>query len=213
MTRAYNKIYLPDATTRLSLCFDYAVNDCEIEADTFAQLFVVSCVAEQFERGNPAYLSGMSGIEMAREVILKTMPSFVPKQAIAKEGAPPEYWAGWALAQYQWHTGRRFRDIFTRIPLSQIIKMYRPFHEMDIRQFIDHMEELYAARQTDLNLKRIRERRGLSQSELAREADVSLRNIQAYEQGTNSIDKAQAATLHKLSRVLGCQIEDLLENP
>ena len=29
----------------------------------------------------------------------------------------------------------------------------------------------------------------------------------------NDIDKAQARTLYKLSRVLGCSIEDLLENP
>ena len=29
----------------------------------------------------------------------------------------------------------------------------------------------------------------------------------------HSFDKAQAKTLYKLSRVLGCNIEDLLENP
>ena len=29
----------------------------------------------------------------------------------------------------------------------------------------------------------------------------------------NSIDKAQAYILYKLSRVLGCDIEDILENP
>ena len=34
-----------------------------------------------------------------------------------------------------------------------------------------------------------------------------------YEQRVNNIDKAQAQTLYKLSRVLGCDIEDLLENP
>ena len=34
-----------------------------------------------------------------------------------------------------------------------------------------------------------------------------------YEQKVNDIDKAQAGTLCKLSRVLGCTIEDLLENP
>jgi hypothetical protein len=34
-----------------------------------------------------------------------------------------------------------------------------------------------------------------------------------YEQRGNDIDKAQAKILYKLSRVLGCSIEDLLENP
>ena len=34
-----------------------------------------------------------------------------------------------------------------------------------------------------------------------------------YEQKVNDIDKAQGHTLYKISRVLGCNIEDLLENP
>lgn len=42
---------------------------------------------------------------------------------------------------------------------------------------------------------------------------VKLRSIQMYEQKSNDIDKAQARTLYKISRVLGCNIEDILENP
>ena len=61
------------------------------------------------------------------------------------EDCSPEYWAGWAVAEYQWFTGRRFKDIFERIPLSKIIGMYSVYHEMDITSFIDTMEELYKA--------------------------------------------------------------------
>ena len=42
---------------------------------------------------------------------------------------------------------------------------------------------------------------------------VSLRSIQMDEQKVNDIDKAQAGTVYKLSRILGCTVEDLLENP
>ena len=80
-------------------------------------------------------------------------------------------------------------------------------------KIIDTMEELYKDAEGDSKLKRIRESRGLSQSELAGQAGVKLRNIQMYEQRYHDIDKAQAQTLYKLSRVLGCNIEDLLENP
>ena len=45
------------------------------------------------------------------------------------------------------------------------------------------------------------------------QAGINVRNIQMYEQRVNDIDKAQARTLYKLSRVLGCDIENLLENP
>ena len=62
------------------------------------------------------------------------------------------------------------------------------------------------------NLKKIRQARGLSQSKLAELAEVELRSIQMYEQRRNDINKAQVETIYKLSRVLGCNIEDLLEN-
>ena len=97
--------------------------------------------------------------------------------------------------------------------MSKIIGMYSVYHEMDITNFIDTMEEFYKAAEGDSNLKRIRESRGLSQSGLAKQSGVNLRNIQMYEQRGNDIDKAQARTLYRLSRVLGCSIEDLLENP
>lgn len=41
---------------------------------------------------------------------------------------------------------------------------------------------------------------------------MELRSIQMYEQRRNDINKAQVETLYKLARVLGCNIEDLLEN-
>jgi transcriptional regulator with XRE-family HTH domain len=84
---------------------------------------------------------------------------------------------------------------------------------MDITNFIDTMEEFFNSAKREPNLKRIRENRGLSQTELAEQAEVNIRNIQMYEQRVNNIDKAQANILYKLSRVLGCDIEDLLENP
>jgi transcriptional regulator with XRE-family HTH domain len=62
-------------------------------------------------------------------------------------------------------------------------------------------------------LKQIRESRGISQTELAEKSGMNLRSIQMYEQKVNDIDKAQSQSLYKLSRVLGCGIEDLLENP
>ena len=59
----------------------------------------------------------------------------------------------------------------------------------------------------------MRESRGLSQAELAKESGVKLRSIQMYEQRVNDIDKAQAQTVYKLARVIGCNVEDLPENP
>lgn len=50
----------------------------------------------------------------------------------------------------------------------------------------------------------------LSQSELAKKSTVSVRMIQKYEQGGKNINKAQAETVYKLSKALGCTMEDLI---
>lgn len=84
---------------------------------------------------------------------------------------------------------------------------------MDITAFIETMDEFYKAAEIESNLKRVRENRGLSQNDLAEQSGVNVRNIQMYEQKLRNIDKAQAHILYKLSRVLGCDIEDILENP
>lgn len=213
MTHAYNESYLSSAKDRLASFFDYAINDCKLKPDWVAALFVNTGYAEQFERGNPAYVAGMSGVELAGAIIKKAYGKKELPEPTNSEDYSPEYWSGWALAEYQWFTGRRFKDIFERIPLSKIINMYTVYHEMDITNFIDTMEEFYTTAQGDCKLKRIRESRGLSQTELAELSGINVRNIQMYEQRVNDIDKAQAHTLYKLSRVLGCSVEDLLEDP
>ena len=64
MTHAYSESYLSDAKDRLSQFFDYLINDCGMKADWVASIFLSSGYAEQFERGNPAILAGMSGMKL-----------------------------------------------------------------------------------------------------------------------------------------------------
>mgnify|MGYP004688723823 FL=1 len=213
MTRAYSESYLSDAKDRLSQFFDYLIKDCGMKADWVASIFLSSGYAEQFERGNPAILAGMSGIELARVVVEATYKKKKLPEPRYSEGLSPEYWAGWTLAEYQWYSGKRFRDIFEHVKLSEIIPMYSVYHEMDVSKFIETMDERCSTELSECRLKKLRESRGLSQSELAKISGVSLRSIQMYEQRVNDIDKAQAQTIYKLSRVIGCAMEDLLEKP
>lgn len=211
--RAYNELYLNDAVKNLANAFDYAINICKLEPDRFAEFFVQSGISVQFERGNPSVISGKSGEELVRDILTDVYPERKLPAPAFSEGRTPEYWAGWALAQYQWASAKRFKDIFERIPLSEIIAMYPVFHEMDISRFNESMDRRYNEIITETKLRKIRENRQISQAELAKLSGVNLRSIQLYEQRVNDIDKAQAQTLYKLSRVLGCNVEDLLENP
>lgn len=59
-------------------------------------------------------------------------------------------------------------------------------------------------------LKDMREKAGMSQSQLASKADVNVRMIQHYEQGSKEINKAEVMTVYKLSKALGCKMEDIM---
>ena len=63
------------------------------------------------------------------------------------------------------------------------------------------------------NLKLMREKRELSQAELAQIARISKRTIQDYEQGRANVDGANIKTLAKLANALQCSITDILEDP
>lgn len=135
----------------------------------------------------------MSGIELARVVVEATYKKKKLPEPRYSEGLSPEYWAGWALAEYQWYSGMRFKDIFERVKLSEIIPMYSVYHEMDISKFIETMDERCSTALSECRLKKLRESRGLSQAELAKISGVGLRSIQMYEQRVNDIDKAPGA--------------------
>ena len=63
----------------------------------------------------------------------------------------------------------------------------------------------------ETNLKQLRKRAGLGQSELAEASGVPLRTIQQYEQRQKSINNAQAQYLIMLAQTLYCTAEDLIE--
>lgn len=140
MINAYSKFYESDAEDLLSVFFDYAINDCGFQSNQVAAMFVETGCAAQFENSNPAVLAGMSGVEMARAVVGKACGERdLPKPSYSIDRSA-EYWAGWALAQYQRQTDHSFQEIFACVPLSEVVLFYGIFHEMDIRHFVDAME-------------------------------------------------------------------------
>lgn len=61
-------------------------------------------------------------------------------------------------------------------------------------------------------LKFMREDKGMTQSSLSEQSGVSLRLIQAYEQGYKDINKAQVITVLQLAEALDCDVYDII-NP
>ena len=209
--RAYNESYLTTAQNILGHSIDFAVMSLNFDPDVFGVAFTVSDASKQFASGNPRYVAGMNGCELARLVLTETHTSFSDTDDAMFLDKSPEYWAGWALAYYQWATFRSFMDILTAVPLSHIIQMYPVYHEMDIEHFTERMDALMAEAYPHTRLRNRRINCGFSQSELATASGVALRQIQLFEQRKRNINNASAITLFQLSKPLHCRMEDLIE--
>jgi len=69
MMNAYDKSYLSPAKKSLGRMLDFAVNEMKFEAGEFWDLFLRSGVADGFGSGESRLLAGMSGVELAYEVL------------------------------------------------------------------------------------------------------------------------------------------------
>ncbi len=211
MIHAYDKVYLDKARIVLGRMLDFAVYDLKYNIAEFFELFINSGIAARFEIGDFAVITGMSGVELACKVLEKSGVSRKCIRPNYTADRSEEFWTGWALAYYQWETSLSFAEIVKYVPIEEIMALYSPYHEMDIRHFVDRMNELYRTARPETNLKFLRKRAELSQRELAELSGIPVRTIQQYEQRQKNINKAQAEYLVILSKILCCEVEELIE--
>ena len=209
-THAYNEAYLPYAMENLATMMDCGINQCGYSPQLFYRMFLTSGVASQMEKGNPRYVAGLSGAELATFAIERT----AGKSPTVIDGAfaiSPEYWAGWVLAYYQWKSGKSFRFISDNgLDIEKIIALYHPLHESDLDKFATVADTIIAETvNTSISpLKKAREQCGLTQKELSRISGISLRMIRAYEQKSQDIANANFRTVSRLESVLHADFSD-----
>ena len=211
MIHAYQECYLNSAKRNVGIAFDYAINVCKISGADFVNMFLISNISKRIENGEPLYLKGKSGIEIAKEIIEQSTGKEIEYKEIINYEKSKEYWIGYAITYYQWYSNKKFRLIFNAISYYDLEKMYFTLHEADISKLVEILNDIFKKKYPDTNLKRIRMEAKLTQTELAKRSGVSLRSIQMYEQKNKDINKANATSLYMLSKVLNCNIEDLIE--
>ena len=156
------------------------------------------------------FISGMSGIELARHV-LKICGMDVSEHTDPLHiDYPPEYWCGWILAYYQWHSGKSFTSICRQIKFQILMDVYGVLHEADPSKAVDVFDQIIAQKE-ETNLAYYRKMKGLSQSQLAKACGVSVRSIQLFEQRKSNINNAQYNHLSAIAKVLGCEVDNLLD--
>ena len=203
MIHAYNEIYLNTVMKNLAALFDLAINAEGYSPDEFARIFSESDIALGIQAGSPNMLAGKSATELLIEIIGKDLEyTSIPLDRT------PEYWAGWVLAYAQWYLNKSFSEILAVMPFIRLVGMYYPYHEADEMKTIEVIQGLFP--QTSA-LKILRQKRKLTQEQLATLSGVNVRTIRSYEQGTNDLAKAQGETLLMLAKALDCSVEELLE--
>ena len=212
MIHAYSENYLDDAMRNLGEAFDFAHAVCHLELDNFFAMFINSGIADLFGYGHPKYVAGLSGTELAMEVMRKSGLSVDGLQAQVEYDYSPEYWVGWVLAYFQWFTKRPFKNVAECITMQEILQLYPTLHEASEEKFVDVVNSIIERKTTTTKLQELRKNIGYSQRELAEKSGVNLRTLQQYELKAKDINKAATTTLLALSKTLGCKIEDLLEN-
>lgn len=203
MIHAYNEIYLNNVMKNLASLFDLAINAEGFDKDDFAKKFAQSDIASGIENCVPDMLAGKSATEFLIELIGKDLEyTSVPTDRT------PEYWAGWVLAYAQWYLNKSFSEILSVMPFSQLVNMYHPYHEADEMKTVEVIQGLFPNTSA---LKLLRQKRNLTQEQLATLSGVNLRSIRSYEQGSNELAKAQGETLLMLAKALNCSVEDLIK--
>lgn len=211
-TRAYNEYYLKSAMGTLATMMDCGINRCGIKPHIFYHMFLSSGVARQFEKGNPRFVTGMSGAELVDYITHHTLG----KTFVSNDGSysiSPEYWAGWVLAYHQWKSGKSFHYFQENgLDIDKVIAMFNPLHEADIEKFSNIADSITGEYKNNAisPIKKARESIGITQKQLAKISGTTLRMIRAYEQKQQSLSNASYSTVLSIASALHLNAEDLL---
>lgn len=138
--RAYIEPYLKDVMRNLGVMAHFCINEYGLSPEKFSTLFAHSHVAEQISMGNPRFLSGLSGKELA-DMLIASSAEIIPNSTSSDTyQISPEYWAGWVMAYYQWYTAKSFNQMYADgQTYEKVLMMYYPMHEADLAKVVEAM--------------------------------------------------------------------------
>ena len=201
----------PQDYSNIGAMLDYAVRSCGEKLSPFYYRFLASGISSEMDAGNPKYLYGMSGCELAIAVAERTGAPLREAEPLIDIGSP-EYWTGWTIGYLRWNLNIDFWILQRRgLSIDKLYSKYNPLHEADPTKalaFARSALEDYAT--TNNPLRKARMNAGLTQRELGSLSGTSISLIRAYEQGILSLWNARIGIVQNICRVLGCHITDIL---
>lgn len=238
MTHAYDEVLKEKACDNLGKMLDFAVYSLHMDADNMLALFAASGVSTLFEKGDIRVIVGMSGIELAYVVLDRCGISYERTPARQARGLSAEYHLGNCIADIQYSLSLSFAEILksfscrdflsgyadsrteflSSLPLSisseerntVLLEFGRKYSAEAAGNYVKSKAETDSSKNTGSLLKNARIKNGLSQSALAKAANVPLRTLQQYEQGQKDIRKARAEYLVSLASALNTEPSKLI---
>ena len=137
-------MYLNEAMRNLGVMMDCGVRKYGCAADDFFDMFLSCEVSRQFARGNPRFIAGMSGAELA-DAVVEAAGGQISEKNDGTYTVGPVYWAGWVLAYYQWLSCRSFSYLQKKgLGFHEVLAMYHPLHEADLSKFVSAADSIFA---------------------------------------------------------------------
>lgn len=139
MISSYDETYLPDVQKNLGFFFQFMLCNMKFSPEEVQKIFLNSIIPNQIEIGNPDFLCGKSGLELAKICLENKDISAQIKESLSEPYYPhAEYWSGYVLAYCQWKNAIPFSTILNNYSLELILSNYTLMHEADISK-IDKM--------------------------------------------------------------------------
>lgn len=135
-TPAYSELYLKDAQANIAWAFEYGVLGLGFSLETFVQKWLSFKYIDSIEKGDPHFISGMSGIE------LSWLVAGLENQEVVDIGFSPSenYWTGFVASLYQWSRNVTYKEIFSQVTAKDFLYMYPTFHEEDITNVLEEID-------------------------------------------------------------------------
>lgn len=133
---AYSELYLKDAQENIAWAFEYGVLGLGFSLEEFVQKWLSFKYIHLIEKGNPHFISGMSGIE------LSWLVAGLENQKVVDIGFSPSenYWTGFVASIYQWSRNVTYEEIFSCVTANDFLCMYSTFHEEDIVNVLEEID-------------------------------------------------------------------------
>ncbi len=114
------------------------------------------------------------------------------------------YWSGFTYFELHQRTNYSFAFLFLKLPLIKMMELYSVYHEMDITELIEYLED-ENKKKTIISL--LLEEKGCSLSKVSKETGIRLPTLNKYRQSDETLLNASFQNVYRLAKYFDYPME------